>query len=94
VQRTLLFLEGSVLEPKFLPDVLLQSDGAQNFDFEKFKQESEKEFIERALIANEGKINRTVANANIPKNTLLRKIKKYNIDIKSLIGQKTNLPES
>ena len=50
----------------------------------KFKIESEKTFIEKALLANDGKINRTVANANIPKNTLLRKIKKFNIDLKKL----------
>lgn len=54
------------------------------FDFETFKEASEKEFIVRALKANDGRINQTVARANIPKNTLLRKIKKYGIDVKSL----------
>ncbi len=49
-----------------------------------FKEEMEKEFIIAALKANNGRINKTVATANIPKNTLLRKIKKYNIDVKNL----------
>jgi transcriptional regulator with PAS, ATPase and Fis domain len=48
-------------------------------DFELFKEGAEKEFIISALKANKGKINQTVALANIPKNTLLRKIRKYGI---------------
>ena len=55
-------------------------------DFEKFKEDAEKEFIISALKANKGRINQTVAQANIPKNTLLRKIKKYGIDVKTLSG--------
>lgn len=51
-------------------------------DFEIFKEQAEKEFIISALKANKGKINQTVAQANIPKNTLLRKIRKYNINVK------------
>ena len=51
-------------------------------DFNAFKTESEKNFIVNALKANGGKINQTVMQANIPKNTLLRRIKKYNIDVK------------
>lgn len=59
--------------------------GNENLDFDQFKEQSEKEFIENALSANGGKINKTVAQANIPKNTLLRKIKKYNIDVQKFI---------
>ncbi len=51
-------------------------------NFEIFKEKMEKEFIENALKANNGRINQTVAHANIPKNTLLRKIKKYAINVK------------
>lgn len=51
-------------------------------DFDTFKAELEKEFIVNALKASQGRINKTVAQANIPKNTLLRKIKKYNINVK------------
>jgi transcriptional regulator of acetoin/glycerol metabolism len=50
-------------------------------DFELFKEQAEKDFIISALRANKGRINQTVAQANIPKNTLLRKIKKYGIDV-------------
>lgn len=53
-------------------------------DFDTFKEEMEKEFIVNALKANNGRINQTVAQANIPKNTLLRKIKKYGINVKDL----------
>lgn len=49
-------------------------------DFDLFKEQVEKDFIISALKANKGKINQTVAHANIPKNTLLRKIKKYAIN--------------
>lgn len=51
-------------------------------DFDAFKEEMEKEFIVSALKANRGRINQTVAQANIPKNTLLRKIRKYSINVK------------
>lgn len=53
-------------------------------DFDRFKEETEKEFIIQALKANKGRINQTVAQAGIPKNTLLRKIKKYNINVRDL----------
>jgi DNA-binding NtrC family response regulator len=52
-----------------------------NLDYDLFKEQSEKEFIISALKANKGRINQTVALANIPKNTLLRKIKKYEIHV-------------
>jgi two-component system, NtrC family, response regulator AtoC len=51
-------------------------------DYEAFKEQAEKDFIVNALKANNGRINKTVAEANIPKNTLLRKIKKYGINVK------------
>lgn len=51
-------------------------------DFDAFKEGMEKEFIVSALKANKGRINQTVAQANIPKNTLLRKIRKYSINVK------------
>ncbi len=89
VQRMLILTEGKEISMQDLPGPILnfepdeQTDETE-LDFEKFKIESEKTFIEKALMANDGKINRTVANANIPKNTLLRKIKKFNIDLKKL----------
>jgi two-component system response regulator AtoC len=51
-------------------------------DFDAFKDQMEKDFIISALKANNGRINQTVAQANIPKNTLLRKIRKYGIIVK------------
>lgn len=51
-------------------------------DYDQFKEDMEKDFIINALKQNKGKINQTVATANIPKNTLLRKIKKYGINVK------------
>jgi transcriptional regulator with PAS, ATPase and Fis domain len=56
--------------------------GSVNMDYDAFKEQAEKDFIVSALKANRGKINQTVAQANIPKNTLLRKIKKYGINVK------------
>ncbi len=50
-------------------------------DYDAFKEQAEKEFIISALRANKGRINKTVAEANIPKNTLLRKIKRYEINV-------------
>ena len=46
------------------------------------RERFEKEFIIQALRNNKGRINLTAEQANIPKNTLLRKIKKYNINPK------------
>ncbi len=48
-------------------------------DWEKGKETFEREFIIQALKTNRGRINLTAEQANIPKNTLLRKIKKYQI---------------
>jgi DNA-binding NtrC family response regulator len=58
------------------------TNSSEPLDFEIFKEQAEKEFIISALKANKGKINQTVAQANIPKNTLLRKIRKYAINVK------------
>lgn len=58
------------------------SSNIGNLDFDSYKEEMEKEFIINALKNNKGKINQTVAHANIPKNTLLRKIRKYGINVK------------
>lgn len=59
-----------------------QNGQSSPLDFEIFKEQAEKDFIISALRANKGKINQTVAQANIPKNTLLRKIRKYAINVK------------
>jgi two-component system, NtrC family, response regulator AtoC len=48
-------------------------------DFQQEKEDFERQFIISALKRFGGRINQTVAHANIPKNTLLRKIRKYDI---------------
>ncbi len=58
---------------------------ASALDYDLFREQSEKDFIISALKANHGRINQTVAHANIPKNTLLRKIKKYGINVKDYL---------
>lgn len=59
-----------------------KEDGEVKLDFQKAKDQFEKEFIVQALVLNKGKINQTALNANIPKKTLLRKIEKYEINPK------------
>lgn len=49
-------------------------------DFQNEKENFEREFIINALRRFGGRINQTVAHAGIPKNTLLRKIRKYGIN--------------
>jgi DNA-binding NtrC family response regulator len=49
-------------------------------DFHNEKEHFEREFIINALKRFGGRINQTVAHAGIPKNTLLRKIRKYAIN--------------
>lgn len=56
------------------------TDAITAMDWEKGKEAFEREFIIQALRANRGRINLTAEIANIPKNTLLRKIKKYSIN--------------
>jgi DNA-binding NtrC family response regulator len=48
-------------------------------DFNRHKEQFEKEFIIKALRTFKGRINQTALHANIPKKTLLRKIEKYGI---------------
>ena len=50
---------------------------AQGFHGE--KDQFEREFIVSALRRSAGRINQTVIQSGIPKNTLLRKIRKYGI---------------
>ncbi len=49
-------------------------------DFHNQKEQFEREFIIKALTRFNGRINQTVAHAGIPKNTLLRKMRKYGIN--------------
>jgi DNA-binding NtrC family response regulator len=69
-------------------------------DFHKEKEDFERQFIINALKRFGGRINQTVAHANIPKNTLLRKIRKYDIkpqeygaDEDQFKGEEDQLPD-
>lgn len=75
------------LAPKEGPDKTTNVGYSGPLDFDAFKEEMEKEFIVNALKANNGRINQTVAQANIPKNTLLRKIRKYGINVKDFTNE-------
>lgn len=69
------------------PKLTDKDSAAPVMDFDAYKEEMEKDFITSALKANRGRINQTVAQANIPKNTLLRKIRKYGINVKEFSGE-------
>lgn len=98
IERAFVISNAPVITPDLLPEGLKQAaedqiniDFPQHYsgplDFDRFKEETEKEFIVQALKANKGRINQTVAHANIPKNTLLRKIKKYEINVKEFYDE-------
>lgn len=83
IERIVVVYDEPLILPQHLPPELTQSIQSHPLktplDYEKYKDNAERQFIVDALKANNGKINQTVANANIPKNTLLRKIKKFGI---------------
>ncbi|HEX4922770.1 MAG TPA: sigma-54 dependent transcriptional regulator [Bdellovibrionales bacterium] len=60
----------------------------EQLDFNKQKENFEKEFIIMALKTFKGRINQTALHANIPKKTLLRKIEKYGINPRDYIEPK------
>lgn len=95
IERSFIIENTPQVLPSSLPDALRAAAQSEvefalpgsyqgPLDFDSFKERTEKEFIVQALKANKGRINQTVAQANIPKNTLLRKIKKYSINVKEL----------
>ncbi len=55
-------------------------EGDRTIDYHSEKEKFEREFIIQALKRFDGRINQTVLKAGIPKNTLLRKIRKYGIE--------------
>ena len=91
IQRSMILENSDQIQIGNLPDEVQRAASEQGssgrLDFDEFKESAEKEFIIHALKANKGRINQTVAQANIPKNTLLRKIKKYNINVKEYIEE-------
>ncbi len=97
VERAFIVENSSLITKKSLPESLQNAPREEDeemsvgysgpLDFDAFKEEMEKEFIISALKANNGRINQTVAQANIPKNTLLRKIRKYGINVKDYVEE-------
>ncbi len=92
IERALVLETTDLIQIESLPEAVRIGAGQktlfdfrQNYqgplDFDRFKEATEREFIVQALKANRGRINQTVAHANIPKNTLLRKIRKYMINV-------------
>ncbi len=98
IERAFIVENSDFITPASLPEHILQQTSGRvqtsvgpsvpytgPLDYEAFKEQAEKEFIISALKANKGRINKTVAEANIPKNTLLRKIKKYGINVRDFM---------
>ena len=100
IEHAFIIENGPLITTESLPDAFKNlanavktrnsSTSSSTLDFELFKEKVEKDFIVEALRANNGRINQTVANANIPKNTLLRKIKKYGINARDLGNSETD----
>ena len=94
IERSFIVENSSMVTAQSLPENIINSakpahpgkttpvSSGARLDFDVFKEGMEKDFIIGALKANRGRINQTVAQANIPKNTLLRKIRKYGINVK------------
>jgi DNA-binding NtrC family response regulator len=71
------------LPPSVLTGAAISPSGAViDSAYRMNKETFERDFIVQALKQNKGRINQTAENAGIPKNTLLRKIKKYGISAK------------
>ncbi len=99
IERSFIVETNSLITLRSLPENISQiktetpvpkdnaSPAITNLNFEEFKEGMEKDFIISALKANKGRINQTVAHANIPKNTLLRKIRKYGINVKEYFSE-------
>ena len=66
----------------------LNPGGGETLDFNRQKEQFEKEFIVKALKTFKGRINQTALHANIPKKTLLRKIEKYGINARDYADPK------
>lgn len=101
IEHAFVVESSSVLSYMSLPDYIRKASKksplaqksireVESLDWEKGKESFEREFIVQALQKNSGRINLTAEIANIPKNTLLRKIKKYNINPREFGGWEGN----
>jgi len=84
LERAMIFESSEHLSAQsFNPGMLRASamgDSDRKIDYHEEKERFEREFIIQALKRFDGRINQTVLKAGIPKNTLLRKIRKYGIE--------------
>ena len=85
IERAFVLENSTLITPSSLPSNLqIETRRAHpessSIDFHSEKERFERDFIVTALKRFNGRINQTVAHAGIPKNTLLRKIRKYGLD--------------
>jgi DNA-binding NtrC family response regulator len=85
IERAFVLERGQSITPSSLPELQRARRGTgetlsvSGGDFHGEKDQFEREFIVSALRRSGGRINQTVVQSGIPKNTLLRKIRKYGI---------------
>ncbi len=79
-----------VHEPKYERQSSQSGLNFTGMDWDSGKEAFERDFIVQALKNSKGKINLASEQSNIPKNTLLRKIKKYNIIPKEYGAEEEN----
>jgi len=87
IERAFVLEDSDQITLDSLPQHLIETSKSDfipsdDFDFQLEKENFERRFIIKALTKFGGKINTTAEKAGIPKNTLLRKIKKYEIEPK------------
>ena len=68
------------------PSFEVESAADEALDYNRHKEQFEREFIIKALKTFKGRINQTALHAKIPKKTLLRKLQKYNIKAEDYRG--------
>ena len=99
IERAFVLESGTTITLESLPEILKTKTElptgifSSTLDFQRQKEEFEKQFIINALRMFNGRINQTVAHAGIPKNTLLRKMRKYGINPKDYGSTDAELQE-
>ncbi len=100
IERAFVLESSNYISLDSLPEVIRSrqhlptGEFSATLDFNHQKEEFEKQFIINALKMFNGRINQTVAHAGIPKNTLLRKMKKYGINPKEFGATDAELVET
>ena len=99
IERAFVLETSGMITLESLPDTvrtkqeLPTGQFSSTLDFHHQKEEFEKQFILSALRMFNGRINQTVAHAGIPKNTLLRKMRKFGINPKDFGSTDAELQE-